>query len=118
MWIPRGLLTQAWALSLEGDFSGAESVLEDAWEIAECGPMPLYQADILLTWARLRMIAAPPSDADPESGQGHKFFGTVSSALTESRRLIEHHGYGRRLPELADAEEAFERWSRAGSHRP
>ena len=53
------------------------------------GPMPLHQADVHLHRARLFR------DKD---------------ALAEARRLIEKHGYGRRLEELADAEEASEHW--------
>lgn len=59
--------------------------LDEAWEIAERGPMPLFQADILLYRARLFRDRA---------------------ALAEARRLIEKHGYHRRDEELADAEAA------------
>ncbi|VFN01058.1 MAG: hypothetical protein BECKG1743E_GA0114224_103761, partial [Candidatus Kentron sp. G] len=51
--LPRGLLTQAWYLAVTGDGAGARAALEEAWRIAEAGPMPLFQADILLTRARL-----------------------------------------------------------------
>src|SRR6185295_17961687 len=83
--IPYGLLTRAWLRSLSGDESGCRADLEEAWEIAERGPMPLFQADIQLYRARLFRDRA---------------------ALTEARRLIEKHGYHRRDGELADAEEA------------
>ena len=51
--------------------------------------MPLFQADVHFHRARLFR--------DP-------------AALAEARRLIEKHGYGRRLEELADADAAAEGW--------
>ena len=57
--------------------------------LSDVCPMPLFLADIHLYRARLF--------GDP-------------SALAEARRLIEKHGYGRRLEELADAEEAAKHW--------
>ena len=97
--LPLGLLTRAWQRHLMGDASGATVDLDEAWEIAERGPMPLHQADILLTRARL-------------------FFrddlATARTHLAEARRLIENHGYHRRDEELADAEEALRLWSERG----
>ena len=97
--LPRGLLTRAWQRQLLGDASGAAADLDEAWEIAERGPMPLHQADILLTRARL-------------------FFrddlATARAHLAEARRLIETHGYRRRDEELADAEKALGIWSERG----
>jgi tetratricopeptide (TPR) repeat protein len=87
--LPRGLLTRAWIRFLSGDIPGCQEDLDEAWEIAERGPMPLFQADILLYRARLFR------DRD---------------ALAEARRLIEKHGYHRRDEELADAEAAAEHW--------
>jgi len=83
--VPRGLLTRAWLRHADGDAAGAESDLNAAWEIAERGPMPLYQADILLYRARLF------SDR---------------TALARARELINQHGYHRRDEELRDAESA------------
>jgi hypothetical protein len=88
-YLPRGLLTRAWVRCLAGDEAGARADLDEAWEIAERGPMPLYQADIQLYRARLFRDRA---------------------ALAEARRLIEKHGYHRRDEELADAEAAAEGW--------
>jgi hypothetical protein len=54
--IPHGLLTRAWLRSLTGSRTGSESAqsdLDEAWEIAERGPMPLFLADIHLYRARL-----------------------------------------------------------------
>ncbi len=80
--VPRGLLTRAWMRCISGDEAGARADLGEAWEIAERGPMPLFQADVLLTRARLFR--------DRED-------------LAAARVLIEERGYHRRDEELADA---------------
>jgi len=87
--IPRGLLSRAWLRFVEGDPDGARADLNDAWEIAERGPMPLHMADILLYRARLFQ------DRD---------------ALEDAAKLIEEIGYGRRQEELEDARKAAEDW--------
>jgi hypothetical protein len=87
--LPRALLTRAWIRFLSGDEPGCLEDLDEAWEIAERGPMPLFQADIQLYRARLFRDR---------------------TALAEARRLIEKHGYHRRDGELADAEAAAEHW--------
>ncbi len=87
--IPRSLLTRAWLRHRSGDADAARADLDEAWEIAERGPMPLFQADVQLYRARLFRDR---------------------NALAEARRLIDEHGYGRRLEELADAEAASEAW--------
>ena len=54
--LPRGLLTRAWLRFLTDARTGAESAqtdLDEAWEIAERGPMRLFMADIHLHRARL-----------------------------------------------------------------
>src|SRR6185295_15640380 len=81
--VPLGLLTRAWLLHREGNFDAARAALDEAQEIAERGPMPLFLADVALLRARL--------------------FGD-RVALAEARRLIGKHGYGRRAGELADLE--------------
>jgi hypothetical protein len=48
-YLPRGLLTRAWLRFLTGARTGPESAqsdLDEAFEIAERGPMPLFMADI------------------------------------------------------------------------
>lgn len=87
--VPKGLLTRALILAANGDESAARADLDEAWEIAERGPMPLFQADIHLHRARLFKDKA---------------------SLAEARRLIEKHGYWRRKEELEDAEEAAKGW--------
>ena len=95
---PKGLLTRAWRRFLSADVAGAQADLDEAWEIAERGPMPLFQADVHLHHARLFHAAAPYP------------WTSWRADLTEARRLILKHGYGRRLEELADAEEAAKDW--------
>jgi hypothetical protein len=54
--LPRGLLTCAWLRCLTGAYAGTESAqghLDEAFEIAGRGPMPLFMADIHLHRARL-----------------------------------------------------------------
>lgn len=102
--IPRALLTRAWLRQLQGHAIGpnsAQTDLDDAWEIAERGPMPLFQADIYLHRARLFLREATypwhNADGSPRRPQDD---------LAAARHLIEKHGYGRRLEELQDAEAA------------
>jgi hypothetical protein len=94
--LPRGLLTRAWLRALTGARTGPESAqsdLDEAWEIAERGPMPLFLADIHLYRARLFFREAKyPWPQSPQHD------------LAEARRLIFKHGYLRRKEELEDAE--------------
>ena len=85
-YLPRGLLTRAWVRWLNGDEAGCRADLDEAWEIAEPGPMRLRMADILLYRARLFRD---------------------KGALAEARKLIELCGYWRRKEELEDAEAAL-----------
>lgn len=87
--IPRGLLTRSWLRHSLGSLHGAKADLDEAQQIAERGSMKLYLADIALTRARLFK----------DRGE-----------LAKARALIEECGYGRRLPELADAEAAAKDW--------
>ncbi|AQR64627.1 hypothetical protein BXU06_05810 [Aquaspirillum sp. LM1] len=81
--LPRGLLTRAWLRHSLNDLPGTQADLAEAQRIAERGGMKLHLADIALTRARL-------------------FNDTVE--LAKARALIEECGYGRRVPELEDAE--------------
>ncbi|HEX4611167.1 MAG TPA: hypothetical protein VH092_23450 [Urbifossiella sp.] len=99
--LPRGLLTRAWFRFLDGACTGPESAQEDldeAWDIAERGPMPLFLADIRLH--RARLFGREP----------HYPWGSARADLVEARRLIEKHGYWRRKEELEDAEAASRDW--------
>ncbi|WP_158281736.1 DUF4062 domain-containing protein [Rivihabitans pingtungensis] len=83
--LPLGLLTRAWLRHSLNDLPGAQADLAEAQRIAERGGMKLYLADIALTRARLFEDKAE---------------------LAKARALIDECGYGRRLPELEDAEAA------------
>ncbi len=90
--IVRALLTRAWLRAALGDPAGAAADLAEAQQIATRGAMQLHLADCFLSRARLFH--------DP-------------AALTQARALIEQSGYGRRLPELEDAEGAAVDWPAA-----
>ena len=99
--LPRGLLTRAWLRFLIGARTSDDSTqsdLDEAWEIAERGPMPLFIADILLHRARLFGLSKDRPASYPWT--------SPQDDLTEARRLIEKHGYWRRKEELEDAEAA------------
>jgi nucleoside phosphorylase len=101
--VPRGLLTRAWLRSLTGSNAGPESAqsdLDEAWEIAERGPMPLFMADIHLY--RVRLFGWP-TDGDRITKYPWE---SPQADLAKARRLIEKHGYWRRKEELEDAEAA------------
>ena len=95
--LPLGLLTRACLRFLLPD-AAAQADLDEAWEIAERGPMPLFLADVHLHRARLFHAVKPYPWNSPRTD------------VAAARRLIEKHGYGRRLEELADAEEAAKNW--------
>jgi tetratricopeptide (TPR) repeat protein len=99
--LPRGLLTRAWLRCLTGACTGPESAqsdLDEAFEIAERGPMPLFLADIHLYRARLFGLSKDRPTTYP--------WASPQTDLAEARRLIEKHGYWRRKEELEDAETA------------
>ncbi|EXJ14095.1 hypothetical protein [Imhoffiella purpurea] len=87
--LPLGLLTRAWLRHALGMPDAARADLDEAQRIAARGGMALHLVDCALTRARLFHDRA---------------------ALAEARRLIEKHGYGRRLPELENAEAAAATW--------
>ena len=107
-YLPHGLLTRAWLRSLSRARTGPESAqsdLDEAWEIVERGPMPLFLADIHLHRARLFGRQAP-------GAIGEKYpWESPAADLAVARALIMKHGYLRRLEELEDAEAATRNWA-------
>ncbi|HEY0017428.1 MAG TPA: SEFIR domain-containing protein [Longimicrobium sp.] len=97
-YLSRGLLSRAWLRYWTGDFNGARTDLDEAWEIAERGPMRLHMADIHLYRARLFHAVTPYPWDSPHAD------------LAAARKLIEECGYWRRKEELEDAETAAENW--------
>lgn len=98
LYLPLALLTRSWLRSLAGRTLGADSAqsdLEQAWEIAERGPMPLHLAEIRLH--RARLFSREPS-YPWESPQAD---------LAAARQTIIQQGLGRRKEELEDAEAAI-----------
>ena len=94
-YLPHGFLTRAWLRFLNGARFGTDSAQEDldeAWEIAERGPMRLFMADIHLYRARLFFREKEYPWESPEAD------------LAAARKLIEQCGYWRRKEELEDAE--------------
>jgi tetratricopeptide (TPR) repeat protein len=96
--LPWGLLSRAWLRVLQGDHDGARTDLNEAWEIAERGPMRLHMADIHLYRARLFHAVKPYPWDSPHAD------------LAAARKLIEECGYWRRKEELEDAEAASANW--------
>lgn len=93
-----GLLSRAWLQFLQGNHDDARTDLDEAWEIAERGPMRLHIADIHLYRARLFHAVQPYPWNSPHAD------------LAAARKLIEACGYWRRKEELEDAEAASQRW--------
>ena len=73
----------------------AQADLDEAWDIAEAGPMPLFMADIHLHRAGLFHHITPYAWQSP------------AVDAQEARRLIEKHGYLRRMGDLETVEEAI-----------
>ncbi len=96
--LPEALLTRAWLRWLTGARTGPESAQEDldeAWEIAERGPMKLHMADIHLHRARLFFREQPYPWKSPQDD------------LAAAEKLINDCDYHRRDEELADAKRAI-----------
>ena len=94
-YVPRGLLSRAWLRCLDGDTAGAHADLDEAWQIAERGPMRLHMADIHLHRARLFFCEKPYPWTSPKAD------------LAAAEELINKCGYHRRDEELADAKKAI-----------
>jgi hypothetical protein len=103
----RGLLARAWLRFLAGACTGPESAQEDlnqAWEIAERGPMKLFMADIHLHRARLFFCkeSYPWKEAKDRKGE---FVAnrTAKDDFDDAGFWINTCGYHRRDDELDDA---------------
>ena len=110
--VPRALLARAWLGFLTGACTGADSAQEDldeAWEIAERGPMKLFLADIHLYRARLffREEKYPWKEAKNRKGE-FVTNRTPKDDLDDAEYLINTCGYHRRDEELADAKKALD----------
>jgi tetratricopeptide (TPR) repeat protein len=100
-YLPAALLTRALFRAVIGAFEGAREDLDEAYEIAERGPMQLFLADIHLHRARLFGLMASRPTIYPWTSPRHD--------LDAAIKLIDECGYGRRREELADAEAAYQR---------
>lgn len=97
----------------------AQSDLDEAWEISERGPMPLFLADIHLYCARLFFREAKyPWDKNPDGAtRGPKDDLAAARAIIckepgyQKDGVMLKHSYLRRLPELEDAEMALKRFA-------
>jgi hypothetical protein len=102
--LPRGLLTRAWLRFLSGTRTGPESAqsdLDEAWEIAERGPMKLFLADIHLT--RARLFGNRKAETGHRKEQTAYPWQSPAADLAAAEKLINDCGYHRRDEELADA---------------
>lgn len=92
-----GLLPSAEFFCLKAQSKSAKCDLDEAWEIAERGPMKLFLADIHLHRARLffREKEYPKAWISPQAD------------LAAAEKLINDCGYHRRDKELADAKKAI-----------
>ena len=112
-YIAHGLLTRSWLRFCDGSRTGPESAqsdLDEAWEVAERGPMPLVMADIHLHRARLFGLSEWESSGKTEWTAYP--WQSPEHDLAEARRLIVKHGYLRRMEEL----EAAEAWMHTPSN--
>jgi tetratricopeptide (TPR) repeat protein len=98
--LPLAHLTRALFCALSGAFDEARQDLDEAYEIAERGPMRLFLADIHLHRARLfGLMASRPAAYSWTSPRDD---------LDAAEKLINECGYGRRREELADAAAAYQ----------
>jgi tetratricopeptide (TPR) repeat protein len=96
--LPLGLLARADFYRFTRDFPAARADLDEAWEIAERGPMRLFMADIHLHRVRFFYSQKSYPWKSPEAD------------LAAAEKLINECGYHRRDEELVDAWEAAKSW--------
>jgi hypothetical protein len=100
--LARALMFSAKAKSEANEPASAHSDLDEAWEIAQRGPMRLHMADIHLNRARL-FFREPVYPFKNEDGSPR----TPADDLAAAEKLIKSCGYHRRDQELADAKQAI-----------
>jgi hypothetical protein len=107
--LPSALLTAAWYHALRGELEPSKAALDEAWIIAERGPMPLVQADVLLYRSRLWLATARRVTGGIVAGACQYAWpdSTPQADALRSRRIIESHRYWLRMPELHDLEEVL-----------
>jgi hypothetical protein len=98
--VPLGLLTRAWLNAVQDELHRAVADLDEAWLVAERGPMRLHLADIHLHRARLFFRTQPYPWKTKQNGTP----GSARDDLAAARTMIENCGYWRRRAELDDAE--------------
>lgn len=106
--LPQGLLTRAWLRFLTGAHAGPESAqddLDEAWEIAERGPMKLLLADIHL--CRARLFGNRKAESGNRKEETAYPWESPAADLAAAEKLINDCGYHRRDEELADAKAAL-----------
>jgi tetratricopeptide (TPR) repeat protein len=103
--LPLGLITRASLHFLEQNAAGAQADLDEAWEIAERGPMRLHMTDIHLQRARLFFREEPYPWKSPQDD------------LAAADKLINDCGYHRRDEELADVKRAIANYFRSKDGR-
>jgi len=83
-------------------------VLDEAWDIAERGPMRLHMADIHLSRARLFFREKVYPWREGRNLKGELVTNrTAADDLAAAEKLINDCGYHRRDEELADAKSAI-----------
>jgi Domain of unknown function (DUF4062) len=120
--VARALLTRAWLRMQVGSagstsspqassgqvHGSAQEDLDEAWEIAERGPMKLFMADILLYRARLFFQEASYPWKVAKNWRGELVTNrTALDDLNDAEHWITTCGYHRRDAELADARAAL-----------
>ena len=116
--LPRGLLARAAFRRSVGDWDGAARDLDEVEEIAEPGPMRLFQCDAALERARLafaKLEAFAPLNGLvddsarkldlPDGAEAARLTEEATANLATARELIAKCGYHRRDEELAELED-------------
>ena len=99
------MLTRAWLPSLESEADGAWADLDEAWDIAERGPMRLHMADIHLY--RARLFGRMKDEGGRMKEETAYPWDSPAADLAAAETLIHACGYHRCDEELADAKRAI-----------